>query len=127
MGNVKRNKREDFQGEAWKDCPSFPGYRASNMGWVEYPSGHRTLGGQHRAKGYLFSGPSPKQRCAKAIHIIIADAFLPKEEGRIYINHKDRDRHNNKLSNLERVTPSENSLHAWNTAKKGFKLIKDLP
>lgn len=100
-----------------------------SLGWVEYPLGHRTLGGMARTKGYLYTAPSYSkssyQRCNKAIHILIADAFLPYEEGKIYINHKDRDRKNNKLENLERVSPSENSLHAWNTAKKGYKLIKE--
>lgn len=122
MGNVKRNKRSDFDGEIWKDCPSFPGYKASNYGWVEYPSGHRTLGGIHKTKGYRFAAPSKYQKFAKAIHLYVADAFLPPDPSRIYVNHKNRDRSDNRIENLERVTPSENSYHAWNTPK-----IKNLP
>lgn len=117
MGNVKRNKRADLEGEIWLDCPSFIGYKASNYGWLQYPSGHRTLGGIHKTKGYRFSAPSKYQKFAKAVHLFIADAFLPSVEGKIYINHKNRIRSDNRLINLERVSASENSFHAWNTPR----------
>ena len=132
MGNVKRNKRADFDGEIWKECPNFQGYKASNFGWVEYPTGHRTLGCVHKTKGYRFTAPNSKNGkvkfYAKAVHLFVADAFLhSRKADQIYVNHKNRDRADNRSDNLEYVTPSENSLHAWNTAKLGFKIIKDLP
>lgn len=117
MGNVKRNKRADLEGEIWKDCPSFKNYKASNLGWLQYPSGHRTLGCVHKDKGYRYAAPSKYQPYPKAIHLFVADAFLQPDPERIFVNHKDRDRANNALKNLERVSPSENSIHAWHSTK----------
>lgn len=128
MGNVKRNKRGDLEGEVWFSCPNFPGYEASNLGYVQYPSGHRTLGGVVKSKGYRYCAPSYKkssyQRCGSAVHILVADAFFPEDCCRPFVNHKNRDRQDNCIENLERVSASENSRHAWNTPPFGFKLVR---
>ena len=55
------------------------------------------------------------------LHRLIAKYFLPDGEKYYYdknyvVNHKDRNKHNNKLDNLEWITNYENILHA--TAKK---------
>jgi hypothetical protein len=47
------------------------------------------------------------------VHRLVAMAFLPApDETRKHINHKDGRRRNNHFSNLEWVTPAENSRHA---------------
>ena len=49
------------------------------------------------------------------VHRLVALTFLSTGEfrpGDLQVNHKDRDRHNNNLSNLEWVTASENVEHA---------------
>jgi len=47
------------------------------------------------------------------VHRIVANAFIPAEQGRRYVNHKDGNKTNNDVSNLEWVTSSENRLHAF--------------
>ena len=49
------------------------------------------------------------------VHRIVCEAFHKKCEERVYINHIDGNKWNNKASNLEWVTPSENTIHAINT------------
>ena len=51
----------------------------------------------------------------KHIHRLVATTYIPMEEGRGYVNHKDGNKLNNHVDNLEWVTPKENSQHAWST------------
>lgn len=46
------------------------------------------------------------------IHRLIAEEFLENPDGKPYVNHKDCDKSNSVLANLEWVTPAENSQHA---------------
>lgn len=57
------------------------------------------------------------------VHKIIARCFLPPDPTRNCINHKNGIRHDNRLSNLERVTYSENHIHAYRVLgrKNGMK------
>ena len=45
------------------------------------------------------------------VHRIVAEAFLPNPHGLRFINHKDSNRANNNVCNLEWVTSSENRMH----------------
>lgn len=46
------------------------------------------------------------------VHALVMAAFVgPRPEG-LHVNHLDSDRGNNRLSNLEYVTPKENTQHA---------------
>lgn len=51
----------------------------------------------------------------KSIHVLVAEAFLPKEKGLTIVNHLDGDKLNNHVSNLEWTTHSGNMLHAHRT------------
>lgn len=55
------------------------------------------------------------------IHRALAIAFIPNPEGKEFVNHKDGNKLNNKLSNLEWCTRSENVQHAYNTGLKKYK------
>ena len=46
------------------------------------------------------------------MHRLVADAFIGPIPQGMWVNHKDGDRTNNHLENLEIVTPKENNEHA---------------
>lgn len=49
----------------------------------------------------------------KLVHRLVAEAFLHSDDPEAIVNHKDLDKTNNDISNLEWVTHKENTLHAW--------------
>lgn len=63
------------------------------------------------------------------LHRMLATAFLPLVDGCDVVNHKDGNKLNNALSNLEWCTHKQNSEHAWETAlinNRGSKAKKAL-
>ena len=52
---------------------------------------------------------------SRFIHRLLAVAFIPNPEHKPCVNHKDGNRLNNDLDNLEWCTHKENSRHAFNT------------
>lgn len=63
--------------------------------------------------GYLYVTLSrDNARKNHYIHRLVAEAFLPKTEGAPVINHKDYNKHNNKVTNLEWCSQLENIRHS---------------
>lgn len=63
------------------------------------------------------------KRAILSIHRIVAITFISKIDGKDIVNHKDFNRINNHIDNLEWVTQSENVLHSLNRTSKGKKSI----
>ena len=60
----------------------------------------------------------------RAVHRVMWEAFNGRIKGRLEINHKDLDRANNQLDNLEIVTHQQNIQHAIDAYKtQGLSLI----
>jgi len=53
-----------------------------------------------------------KQAKNHAVHRLVAEAFIPNTKGKECVNHKDANKTNNKVDNLEWVSQLENIAHA---------------
>ena len=92
-----------LEGEVWKP---FLTAEVSNMG--RYKNCHGVVSTPTpKADGYVYIGVDGKDYL---IHRAIGVAF-----GLLKINHKDRNRSNNRLTNLEAMTSSQNVQHSYAT------------
>lgn len=68
-----------------------------------------------QTKGYmtvaLYDGTRPKKSKSFLLHRLIAEAFLGESHGR-QVNHKNGDKSDNRVENLEWSTCAENNRHA---------------
>ena len=120
--------------EIWHPCAGYEThYEVSNYGnvrsierLVPHPLGGkkiqygRVLKVGKASNGYLIVNFCvDKVKSNHSVHRLVARAFIPNEDNKPQVNHKDGNKHNNHVDNLEWVTRSENGLHY-------FKYIKPI-
>tara|TARA_R100001086_G_scaffold148942_1_gene78906 strand:- start:413 stop:844 length:432 start_codon:yes stop_codon:yes gene_type:complete len=66
-----------------------------------------------------------KRNCR--IHRLVAETFLPNDNNLPQVDHIDRNRINNDISNLRWVTPSQNNLNRDMTNIRGRRKTRNIP
>ena len=109
--------------ETWKDIEGYEGlYQVSTEGRVSRIKGDsfRILKGNRLPNGYLTVGLSKNNKAkTRTIHRLVAIAFIENINVLAQeVNHKDGNKQNNSMENLEWVTKSENEQHSFKVLGK---------
>lgn len=98
--------------EQWKQIKDFPDYYVSNIGRVKSLKRKTPiiLRQSEYSNGYLFVLLYNKERKKSySVHRLVLETFNPVDNMEfLQVNHKDCNRKNNILENLEWLTPKEN-------------------
>lgn len=122
--------------EIWKDIPQYEGvYQVSSLGRIRsldrevtYIDGrfYKYKGNLIKTRVYKKGYPQLTLQLNKVnkhflVHQLVAMAFLGHIPNghKVEINHKDRDKLNNKLSNLELLTKEEHDSKTWGDGRPG--------
>jgi hypothetical protein len=104
-----------MENEIWKTIEEFPIYEVSNLGRVKNTNSRKILRANIKSGYYNICLTNSNYRKTCRVHRLIAIAFIPNPENKSDVNHKDKDKLNNKLSNLEWMTRKENNSHKSQT------------
>ena len=107
--------------EIWVDVENYEGlYKVSNMGNILSLRRNKLVIGDINNAGYrrviLYK---EKKRERFFVHRLVAKYFCPNYKEENVVNHLDGDKQNNKASNLEWCSRSENDIHAYNLGLRG--------
>ena len=117
--------------EIWKDIPNYEGlYQISNLGRVKsfprkgtHTKKERILKFAKSNKNYLIAMLTKhNKRKAKSVHRLVAEAFIPNPNNFPQVNHKDENRHNNCVDNLEWCTNHYNCNYGNRSVKLSIAL-----
>ena len=109
--------------EEWKEIKDYPNYMVSNMGRVKSLNFRGNTGKEHLRKIQknkygclmLFLSREGKQK-GFTIHRLVYEAFVGKIPQGMQVNHINEIKSDNRLENLNLMTPKENTN--WGTANE---------
>ena len=131
-----------MENEIWKDIPNYVGlYEASSLGRIRTKEGKTTftqLHGVRHWKSRIMKGRGDNKTTGKRVSLwkdgkckdwlvarLVAITFLGEPtKNSDTVNHKDGNRFNNKIDNLEWLSRGDNVRHAFDNGLMPYKKIK---
>jgi len=107
--------------ERWKSIDGHPNYQVSSYGRVRH-----TMNGEQKpqwhTRGYLKVNLYVYGVCySRTVHRLVAEAFIPNPDNLPIVHHRDFNRRNNNVDNLEWATHQENSSRRKPNNRLGIK------
>ena len=114
-----------MESEIWKTISDYPNYEISDLGRVRRIGAENCLAPCVDCAGYL-QVKLCKDGFAKTIriHRLVALAFIANPENKPSVDHKNRNRNDNRAVNLQWATISENTANQATRAKSGFRGVR---
>jgi hypothetical protein len=117
--------------EEWKPIKDFPDYRISNKGRIQRVPNNKIKGGllnpTKEKDGYLVVGLfRDKKNIQKRVHRLVAEVFIPNPNNYPCVNHKDENKTNNSIDNLEWCTVAYNNKYGNHYKKSSITMSKPI-
>lgn len=100
-----------YMSEEWRTISNFPNYEVSSFGNVRNVLTNKTMRQSLKGGYNNVCLTNCEIRTSFKVHRLVALAFIENPENKSDVNHKDKNKTNNCLSNLEWMTRKENNIH----------------
>jgi hypothetical protein len=120
---------EDAPEEEWRDVLGFEElYQVSNLGKVRtIKNGEAEMSQQENRNGYMTVHLRNKGVERRAmVHRLVAEAFISNPDELRDVNHKNGDKSDNRVENLEWVSHSDNMTHSFRELGENVRHIVQL-
>ena len=103
--------------ETWREIKDFPNYEVSNLGNVRNKKTGKVLKPRQK-NGYLVVDLLLDDVIKNLrVHRLVAKAFIPNPDNLPQVNHKDFNKSNNDVSNLEWISRADNIQHSHDNGR----------